>query len=110
MHRINSMAAAYPQYWQRIEKYENSFHKKEYRLLLDMISIAEWVLNAYTTEDHPQSDPYEELEQKILSYAKDYGFDECDRITPIGKVSCCTAFKKGSAAIFHLKEIDYAGV
>ena len=51
------------------------FTKKEYRLLLDMISIAEWVMNAYTTKDHPQSEPYEELEQKILSYAKEYGFE-----------------------------------
>ena len=49
--------------------------KKEYRLLLDILSIADWVMNAYQTEDDPRTKPYEDLEQKFLSYAKDFGFE-----------------------------------
>jgi hypothetical protein len=51
------------------------FTKKEYRLLLDMVSIANWVMNSHTTGNNSKSEPYEELEQKILSYAKDAGFE-----------------------------------
>ncbi|MEJ2689823.1 MAG: hypothetical protein P8130_07715 [Deltaproteobacteria bacterium] len=51
------------------------FTKKEFRLLIDMISIAEWVMSSHKTGENPKSEPYEKLEQKILSYAKDFGFD-----------------------------------
>jgi hypothetical protein len=51
------------------------FTKKEYRLLLDIVHIAEWVMNSYTVGDNPRSQPYDDIEQKILSYAKDFGFE-----------------------------------
>lgn len=51
------------------------FTKKEYRLLLDIVSIADWVMNSHTTGNNPKSEPYEELEQKIFSYAKDAGLE-----------------------------------
>lgn len=49
--------------------------KNEYRLLLDIVSIAEWVMNSHKVGDNPKSAPYEKIEQKILSYAKDFGFE-----------------------------------
>ncbi len=55
---------------------EINFTKNEYRLLLDMISIAEWVMRARKTEDDPNVEPYNRLEQKILSLAKEFGCDD----------------------------------
>ena len=52
-----------------------NFTKKEYRLLIDMIHIAEWVMNSHSTGENPKSEPYEKIGQKILSYAKDFGFE-----------------------------------
>lgn len=49
--------------------------KKEYRLLLDMISIAEWVMNSHKTDHDERLVPYEELQQKIFTSAKDFGFN-----------------------------------
>ena len=49
--------------------------KKEYRLLLDILSISEWVMNSHKTGGNPKSEPYQKIEQKIFSYAKDFGFE-----------------------------------
>lgn len=49
--------------------------KKEYRLLLDILSIADWVMNSYKVKDDPKAAPYKELEQKFLAFAKNFGFD-----------------------------------
>lgn len=51
------------------------FSKQEYRLLLDFVAIAEWVMNSHRDEEDPRSQPYDVFEQKILSYAKDFGFE-----------------------------------
>ncbi len=48
--------------------------KKEYRLLLDVFSIATWVMNSHKYEPDPESIPYENLEQKFMAFAKDFGF------------------------------------
>ena len=50
------------------------FTKKEYRLLLDILYISEWVINSREIDDSPETDPYKDLEQKIMSVAKEYGF------------------------------------
>jgi L-rhamnose mutarotase len=52
-----------------------NFTKNEYRLLLDMVEIAEWVLNAHKTASSDEIKKYSDLYQKILSYAKDMGFE-----------------------------------
>ena len=49
--------------------------KKEYRLLLDMLCISEWIMNSQDTEKNEKSEPYTKLEQKLMSYAKEYGYD-----------------------------------
>lgn len=48
--------------------------KKEYRTLLDVFEIADWVLHSYKTADDPETERYRVLEQKFLSLAKDMGF------------------------------------
>jgi hypothetical protein len=49
--------------------------KKEYRTLLDVFHLADWVLHAYKTEEGPETEEYRALEQKILSLAADMGFE-----------------------------------
>ena len=45
--------------------------KKEYRVLLDMLEVADWVLRSYKVEDDPETAEYLALEQKFLALAKD---------------------------------------
>jgi hypothetical protein len=49
--------------------------KVEYRTLLDVLHIADWVLHAYKTEEGPETEEYRSLEQKIMSMAKEMGFE-----------------------------------
>jgi hypothetical protein len=49
------------------------FTKKEFRLLIDMISIAEWVMNSHKTGENPKSEPYEKLDQKFCHMPKILG-------------------------------------
>lgn len=49
--------------------------KDEYRLLLDVVSIADWVMCAHKSDPDERLDPYLELQQKIFSLAKEAGFD-----------------------------------
>ncbi|RKX62809.1 MAG: hypothetical protein DRP37_00605 [Thermodesulfobacteriota bacterium] len=48
--------------------------KKEYKSLLDILSIADWILNAHKIGDDPETEEYEKLEQKLNSYAEDMGY------------------------------------
>jgi hypothetical protein len=51
------------------------FTQKEYECLLDILYIADWVMNAHKVEDDPRTGAYKKLEQKLFSYAKDMGFE-----------------------------------
>ncbi len=54
-----------------------NFTKKEYLLLLDVLYMADWVLNAHKEADEKEDTrEYEKLEQKILSYAKKMGMEK----------------------------------
>ena len=54
-----------------------NFTKKEYLLLLDILYMADWVLNAHREADEKEDTrEYEKLEQKILSYAKKMGMEK----------------------------------
>lgn len=54
-----------------------NFTKKEYLLLLDVLYMADWVLNAHREADEKEDTrEYEKLEQKILSYAKKMGMEK----------------------------------
>lgn len=48
--------------------------KNEYRLMLDVFAIAEWVMNSYRVGSAPETKPYNKLDQKIMSYAEDFGY------------------------------------
>ncbi len=53
-----------------------NFTKKEYRLLLSMLEIAEWVMTSNDTgaEENPQTKPYKDVVQKLLSHSKEMGW------------------------------------
>lgn len=50
--------------------------KREYRSLMDVLYIADWVMSAFGETGNNKPDPHDQLEQKLLSYAKDFGFDD----------------------------------
>jgi len=52
---------------------EINFSKKEYVALLDLLEIAEWVMNSYKIEIEEENNVYQNLEQKIYSFAKKMG-------------------------------------
>src|SRR5258705_12165053 len=51
------------------------FTKSEYRTLLDMIYMAEWMLTAFDEQTDPAKAKYEHLAQKIYSHAKEMGWE-----------------------------------
>ncbi len=53
-----------------------NFTKKEYRLLIDLLEIARWVLTAHENEENKEITPYMELIRKIYSYAEKMGAND----------------------------------
>ena len=54
-----------------------NFTKKEYQLLVTMIEISDWVMNAFHTTDRTDTQDYRSLRNKILSYAEEMGMKDC---------------------------------
>lgn len=50
-----------------------NFTKKEYQTLIDALEIASWVLHSHKIEEREETKKYRDLEQKLYSYAKDFG-------------------------------------
>ena len=48
--------------------------KEEYRDLLDLLYMANWVLHAHKTKEDPRARPYDKVMQKIYSSARATGF------------------------------------
>ena len=51
------------------------FTKSEYRTLIDMIYMAEWMIAAFAEEPDPAKARYQHLVQKIYSHAKEMGWE-----------------------------------
>ena len=49
--------------------------RKEYRDLLDMLTIADWVLNAHKAGTDPRTERYKKLEQKFFTFAKQMKYE-----------------------------------
>ncbi len=52
-----------------------NFTNKEFRTLLDLIYLGNWVINANEIEPEKNLNKHEELVQKIYSHAKDFNFE-----------------------------------
>jgi len=83
------------------------FTREEYKCLLDMLCIAEWVLNAHKVEDDPRTEVYGKLEQKIYSYAKDMGFkDLIEYATDHGKYYPTRKYEEAGSAMEFIEEFE----
>jgi hypothetical protein len=56
--------------------------KTEYRALLDVFQIADWVLHSHKMEEGPETEKYRRLEQKIFAFAKEMGFADLVEFDP----------------------------
>jgi hypothetical protein len=52
------------------------FTRAEYRALLDLISLGEWVLAAHDVKEDPKKKGYKDVVQKVFSYAKKFGCEK----------------------------------
>lgn len=52
-----------------------NFTKKEYRSLLEIINVADWVMHCHETED--KDNEYKQLMKKIRSFCKEMGAEDC---------------------------------
>jgi hypothetical protein len=48
--------------------------KKEYRLLLDVLYLGDWMLTAHDPEEVSEKEKYQDVIQKFYSYAEEMGF------------------------------------
>lgn len=51
-----------------------NFTKKEYRQLLDLVFLGDWVVSSFDMDG--AKSPYVDIQQKIYSYAKELGCEE----------------------------------
>jgi len=49
--------------------------KEEYRNLIDILYIADWVLTSYKSEHDPEMDKYQQLRNKFYALAKQMGME-----------------------------------
>lgn len=47
------------------------FTKKEYRLLIDMLSVSDWVMHSYSSSDDERFKEHEELRTKLYALSKE---------------------------------------
>ena len=59
-----------------------SITRAEYRTLLEVFQIMDWVLHAHKTEDDSDTRKYRMLEQKIFSLAEEAGFGDLIEYAP----------------------------
>lgn len=83
------------------------FMKTEYRDLIDMVYIAEWIMKAHKIEDDPRTKRYEKLGQKIMSYAEEMGFGHLVEYAPeYDKYFPTRMFEDASSAHGFIDEYD----
>jgi hypothetical protein len=51
------------------------FNEKEYRLLLEVLEMAHWVMHAFKTDEPEETRPFRELEEKVYRLAQEFGCD-----------------------------------
>lgn len=53
-----------------------SLTQREYRLLLDLLLVSDWVIHGHRREEPAEAEPYRMVIQKFLSLAKDFGMED----------------------------------
>ena len=81
--------------------------KDEYRALLEVFSMAEWVMHAHKYEEDETKKPYDEVIQKFYSYAKEMGMDNLIVYSPDLKRYFPTAeFEDNSEGEMFIEEFE----
>ncbi len=70
---------------------EFQLNKREYRLLLDFLAIADWIMNSIDIEPHPKSRPYRKILQKFYAMAEEFGYGDLIEYAPEMKEYTFTA-------------------
>ncbi len=53
-----------------------SLTNQEYRLLLELLYVADWVLHAHRVSEDTETRPYRDLTQKVLSHANEFEMED----------------------------------
>ncbi len=53
-----------------------NFTKKEYRILVELLHLGDWMLHAHDAEEKPETGAHRALCQKIYSYFKEMGCED----------------------------------
>ena len=81
--------------------------KKEYTVLLEILQMAVWVLQAHRSDEPEDRKKYMDFEQKILGFAKDYG---CDHLVQfdrkLGKFFPTREFEDTSPGMDFIEESE----
>jgi hypothetical protein len=79
--------------------------KEEYRNLLDLLYIADWVLIAHKTGDDPRTKPYDDIIQKLYSRAREAGYERLIGHDPQTRDHFTTReFEEASKALVFIDE------
>jgi len=79
--------------------------KEEYRSLLDILSMADWLMHAHKTEQDRRTAPYDKLMQKLYSLAKDMGYEELVEHDPLeGDYYLARRFEENSQSWIFIDE------
>jgi hypothetical protein len=79
--------------------------KDEYRDLLDLLYIAQWVLIAHKTEEDPRTKPYDKVIQQLYSQAGEAGYERLIEHDPRTRSHYTTReFEEASKAILFIDE------
>lgn len=74
--------------------------KKEYHALLDVLQLADWILQARENEDDERARTHREFEQKILSLAGEFGCEQLVEKDPVeDRLYVSPAHEKNSPAM-----------
>jgi hypothetical protein len=86
-----------------------NFTQTEYRLLLDVIFIADWVLTAHDPAGGSENDPHQMLFQKLYSHAKEMGCsDLVDEVTESNSYAPSRKYEDESGVFHWIEEYDDA--
>ena len=84
-----------------------NFTKAEYRVLLDLVYLGEWMLTAHDIGAAPEKGKYEELAQKIYSHAKEMGCESLiERSKEFNKYFPTRQFEEEGAAREFIEDYD----
>jgi len=78
--------------------------KKEYKTLLQVLEMADWILNAHSQEEDKKNKPFTDLEQKVFALAQDAGWGKLVEFSKEHKQFLPTAAYEETCSVMPLIE------